>query len=479
MKRLVSIFLAVAGLFAQSALDIVHSASKDILKHSQFGFYARYCDESKALLAIGEENSLAPASVLKVVTTAAAIHFLGADFTYNTPLGINGTIDKKGILKGNLVITGSGDPTLGSEFQPQAFSLQEILKMWEKAIRDAGIKKIDGDIILDISLFEEQDVPDYWPWVDIGNYYGAGPQAIIMHDNLYHLVMQPGKKPGDPVTVLRTEPEVPGLTFDNHIYTGPKGSGDNGYIYAGPRQYNAVLRGTIPAGVPEFSIKGAIPEPPLLLGKMLETHLNSTEIQHKGKVRVSESAVKTNKTLHTLESQPLAAILLPINRRSVNLFAEAALKRTGAEIYGKGSTDNGLKAIDKLFDELKISREGLKLFDGSGLSPVNMISAKNVTDLLAAMKNHPEFAAYYNSFSIAGDELSGGFVSRVGKGTILQNNARIKTGTVRGVRSYTGYLTNKSGREIVFTFIVNNYHCSVSQINQLYENILLELAKGN
>jgi serine-type D-Ala-D-Ala carboxypeptidase/endopeptidase (penicillin-binding protein 4) len=479
MKLLALLIFCISSLFAENPKDIVYSASRDILKHAQYGFYARYCDEEAPLLAIGEENSLASASVLKVVTSAAAIHFLGADYVYETPLGYSGKVDRKGELVGNLIIKGSGDPTLGSQFCSTSLSLEELLSQWSQSVFDARIRKINGDIVLDISLFEEQDVPDYWPWVDIGNYYGAGLQALVVHDNLYFLYMRPGKKIGDPVTVLRTEPAVPGLTFDNHITTGPVGSGDNGYIYAGPRQYNAVLRGTIPAGVPEFSIKGAVPEPPVLLGQLLQKALSKKGISHQGKIRISESAVTIGKPLSVLQSPPLAAILIPVNRRSVNLFAEAILKTTAAKLYGKGSTDNGIKAIDRLYDELQVSRHGLKLFDGSGLSPVNMISAKNVGDLLAAMHDHKEFEMYYNSFSIAGDALSGGFVSRVGKGTALQNNARIKTGTVRGVRSYAGYVTDEQGRQIAFAFMVNNYHCSVSQLNQLYEKILLNLAIGN
>ncbi len=101
-------------------------------------------------------------------------------------------------------------------------------------IKNLGIISIPGGIIADDSYLDFVPIPDCWFWIDMGNYYGAGTSGLCIHENLYYLFFKPGDKTGDPASILRVEPEVPGLTFINHMRTGPAGSGDNGYIYHAP-----------------------------------------------------------------------------------------------------------------------------------------------------------------------------------------------------------------------------------------------------
>jgi len=149
-------------------------------------------------------------------------------------------------LNGNIYIVGSGDPTLGSSDFMDSLSLDKLMNNWVEAIKKVGIKKINGGVISDNLLFEEQAIPDDWVWTDIGNYYGTGTNSLCINDNLYFLYFKPNEKVGGKAKVIKTEPKIKNLKFTNYMKTGERGSGDNGYIFCAPKQYNAILRGTNP-----------------------------------------------------------------------------------------------------------------------------------------------------------------------------------------------------------------------------------------
>lgn len=461
--------LVTIPLLAQT--DISSILSSPELAHSQYSFYAEECTSGKTLLNVNSDYSLAPASGLKIITTATALLTLGSDYRYHTTLGLRGALDRKGRLNGDLIITGSGDPTLGSGRTENCLTFDLLFDTWTQAIVKQNIKRIDGNLILDISRFEDQSTPDYWPWMDLGNYYGAGSNALCINENMYEIWFKPGNNPGDLATVLRTEPRNTGLTFINDMKTGEPGSGDNGYIYAAPRQREAVLRGTIPAGVDKFSIKGAITDAPRLIVSELVHHLNDIGISFNGKVIISRIAQTPDVIIFDIESAPLSEIIYWINHKSINLYTEQVLKTIAYNKKGFGSTANGIAIIDSILDQLQIEHSGLELFDGSGLSPVNMVTTKIFSQLLSAMSKQPVFQSYYQSFAVAGTDYN------IGKNTILENNARIKTGYVTAVRSFSGYVTNSRGTLISYSMIVNNYHGKTSSIDQLFEKVLIKLAE--
>lgn len=141
-----------------------------------------------------------------------------------------------------------------------------------------------------------------------------------------------------------------------------------------------------------------------------------------------------------------------------------------------GGTSEGLQIIEEFLDANNISTEGMELFDGSGLSRTNMIATKTMVDLLKFMVTQPSFDSFYKSLSVAGDPDDIGYFNNFGSGTLISNNARIKSGTIEGVRSHSGYLRDIKGRLIAFSFIANNYKGRTSKINQMHKTILLELA---
>lgn len=486
MYRIITLllFLDLTLLFCQSppSMDAYISAQKQsaVLKHASWALYAEYTDTQQALINRNSEMSLAPASCLKLFTTAAALEILGAEFRFKTQLYFDGTLNKEGVLNGNLIIRGGGDPTLGSGRVKGAFSLDELMENWTNAVKKAGIKSINGSVIGDASLFSGAGVPGNWLWIDLGNYYGAGVSALSIHDNLYRLFLQPGNTEETPVQILRTEPEISGLVFDNRLQTGAPASGDQAYIFRAPGSYRAILRGTVPAGVAQFSIKGSLPQPALFSAKYFITILNKNGIPVSGKALVSSQPANFahRKLIHTSYSPPLSEIISVLNKRSVNLYAELLLRALSVEKKGDGSLANGLTTLEIFLNGLHVSDEGLHLEDGSGLSPNNLITAKMMVQLLKAEAQSTHFKTFYESLSLAGDPEDMGFFKRFGKNSIIEKKCRIKSGYIQGVRSHSGYVTAKSGRMIAFSFMANHFTVPYAEVDKIHEALLIRLAES-
>jgi D-alanyl-D-alanine carboxypeptidase/D-alanyl-D-alanine-endopeptidase (penicillin-binding protein 4) len=449
------------------------------LKHAQWSVYAEYVENGKVIIDLNGGKSLTPASGLKLLTTAAALDILGEKYKFKTRLYYDGKITSEGILEGNLYILGGGDPTLGSNTVKGSLPLDSLMMKWTSTVIKLGVKKINGAIYADDFLFDNNPLPDNWFWVDIGNYYGAGTSALCINENLYYLYFKPGSRSGSSTKVIRTEPEIPGLKFINYIKTGRRRSGDNGYIYCAPGQFTATLRGTIPSGVKEFSIKGSIPDPALFSAQyfhnfLLKSGIAVSQPPARLKQRINYNE---NKKILTTYSLPLKDIVYMLNKRSINLYAEQLLKTIALKENGASSFKQGVKVLKNFLKNNEIPVEGLHLYDGSGLSPTNTITTKTMVKLLSYMSGHQAFNSFYNSLGIAGDPDDIGFFSGFGAGSAIANNARIKSGLITNVRSHSGYLKTRSGRLIAFSLIANNFDGKLSGINKIHKSVLIMLAK--
>lgn len=456
----------------QTVLEV---SENSLLKHGEWSCTVIDVESKKPIVDLNSNKSVAPASNLKLFTTAAALVELGSEFRFKTTLGFTGQAVGE-VLEGDLVIVGCGDPTLGSTQVKGNKGLNKILERFAEAVHELGIKKINGKIVADISYFDPISIPDGWPWVDIGNYYGAGPSALCIHDNFYSLYFKPGKKVNDPATILYTTPKIPGIEFVNYMKTGPVGSGDNGYIYGGTGGHSRILRGTIPAGVNRFSIKGSIPNPPLFFIQSLKEQLNKTGISVAKDPAIAISSIPISHEIFSIQSPSLKEIVYWINKKSINLYTEVLLKHLGKITFGAGSFENGIKAIEEFVTSQGVPTEGMFLFDGSGLSPQNAITTKQMAILLRSMALDSTFENFYNSLPIAGVRDDDGQLGYLCRGTAAANNVRAKTGLINRVRAHSGYVKTKSGKLLCFSMIANDHTGSTRQIDRLHEKVMVELA---
>jgi len=444
------------------------------ITHGIVAFSLRSSD-GKILMQKDAEKSLSPASNLKVVTTATALQILGEDFRFITMLEYDGKLDKDGVLSGNIIIRGGGDPTLGAGRAEGTQGINELFGLWSAKIKEAGIKKINGGIIAVNGIFGQNPIPDYWVWTDIGNYYGAGVFGLNCNENMYRLIFKPGIKVGDSAAILRTEPLIPDIEFANEVTTAAKGSGDNCYVYGAPYSNRRYVRGTIPAGVDEFAVKGAMPDPAFFCAYSLTQKLEQDGVEVTKSPVVVAGNYKNNLTkLYEVSSPALKDIAALTNQGSINLYAECQLRMLGYKVKEEGSTITGIEVIKDYWKKKGMDLSGFFIYDGSGLSDANAVTANQFTHLLSLMTKEKSFKAFYNSFPVVG--LSG-TVSNMCKGTKAENNVRAKSGTINKVTCYCGYVTTSKGKLLCFSMMVNNYDGKARQVTKKLEKLMVIMSE--
>lgn len=439
------------------------------------GFLAVSVIDTKTGTAIFDYNSdksLMPASNLKLLTTGAALGILGGDYKFKTTINYTGQI-KGGVLYGNLIIQGGGDPTLGGGRIDGNQDMKTLLNTWASKIKALGITKVQGNIISDASIFEYNPVGDFYPWSDIGNYYGGGVTGLNLNENIYKIYFKSGPDINSPTSILKTEPEMKNIIFKNEVRTGKLGSGDNAYIYGAPYSFERYINGTIPKGSQSFPIKGSIPDPPLFVAQSLLAALKNNSVAVSGNAKKFDQSERVENLVLIYEhfSPPLREIVKETNVYSINLYAEALCKMLGVVSKQKaGTMEAGTAQIKDFWEEKGIDIQGMFLFDGSGLSLNNGITSKQLVTALNVITREKWFVDFYNSLSVAGES---GTLGNLCKGTKAEKNLRGKSGSVKNVLCYSGYVKNSQGNTLAFSVLTNKYSSSTWEIKKRLEKILV------
>lgn len=455
--------------------EIIKLSNDPLMKYGQLGVCIQSLKTGKVILSENAVKNMAPASNLKLLTTGAALKILGENYVFKTLLEYDGQI-KDSVLSGNIYITGSGDPALGSDRYKGYPILEELINLWVKKIKEAGIKKINGAVMADPTVLDVNAIPDHWPWGDIGNYYGAGVFGLNINENLYRLYFK-GTALGDSARLVKVVPELKNVKIINEVKTGAAGSGDNAYVYSAPRSNFISMKGTIPANTDQFAVRGAIPDPPMLCASLLNAALNKAIIKTEKQPDVlllRKDIALSRKIIYSYNSPALKDIVKQTNVNSINLNAEVLLRVCGLKKYNNGSVDSGVLAIQNYWKQQGLETTGWFMYDGSGLSPNNGISASQIAKALYLISKDSVFSSFYASFPVAGQT---GTVARIGKGTAADGNIRVKSGTLSKVICYSGYFKSSSGESYSFSLLSNNYNCTNSTIISRLEKILIKMAE--
>ncbi|MDQ6815143.1 MAG: D-alanyl-D-alanine carboxypeptidase/D-alanyl-D-alanine-endopeptidase [Bacteroidota bacterium] len=432
----------------QEAVQIFEADEQ--LKSGMLAFYV--VDQKTGTVVFNENGTtgLPVASSQKVLTSVAALDLLGTTYRYQTTLTYTGAIEN-GTLNGNIYINGSGDPTLGS-WRYDVTKEQVILTKWTRAVKQAGIQRINGAIATG-NKWGTYSVPGGWIWDDIGNYYGAGATGTNWRENQYDLKLRSGSNTGDKVSIVTTAPTLSDVTLISELTTGNPGSGDNAYIYLAPYSNTGYVRGTIPPNENTFIVSGSFPDP----SKQL-IHAFREELKKQG---VEVSSVKDavnmeSKTkgieLAAHQSPTLDSINYWFLRKSINLYGEALAKTVGFEKKKEATTEAGVNVIKAFWKERGIELTSINMKDGSGLSPQNRITAEALVKVMRYAKAQPFFNSFYNALP----EFNG---------------LKMKSGTIGGVKSFTGYVNGYT-----FAIVASNYNGPASEIvKKMYG--LLDLLK--
>jgi D-alanyl-D-alanine carboxypeptidase, serine-type, PBP4 family len=465
MFRLTSLFISLSlALFAfsQSATDIFTKNTS--LQHANISILVKDANTGKTLYQHRAGNSGVPASVMKLVTTATALELFGADFRFKTSLAYDGKISTDSVLNGNLYIVGGGDPTLGSTKVGEP----EFLTNWTTAIRSAGIKVINGQILTEETIFDRQAANPRWIWEDMGNAYAPGIHSISYLDNALRVVFKTAAI-GTTPEIVRTEPVIEGLTFDNNL-KATSITYDKGYFYGEPFSLHRSIYGEIPANKTEFVVKSDIPHPAAVLVNNL-----SQELVKQGFVVENKSlSIGTKQVFHIHVSPPLSEIITETNTKSNNHYAEYLFRQLGTRVGTPATVDNSLKTIRDFWQSKGLPMNQLFQCDGSGLSPVNGVSAEFLVALLNYMRNKStNYTIFYESLAIAGES---GTLEPLLRNTVLKGKVYAKSGTLSRVKSYAGYVDYKD-KSLIFAIIVNNYNGSQYAVIKLVEDFLVKITE--
>ncbi len=456
------------------------------MQGASFSLLVKALDDGETIYAYDTLRYLTPASVMKTVTTAAALEILGPGYRFPTTLEYDGQLTD-GVLHGNLYIKGSGDPSLGSAHlnrnaaNPTA-KKNDFLPEWLAAIRQAGIREIRGAVVADESIFDTEGISGKTAYEDLGSYYGAGSYGLSVFDNLYRLYLETGV-PGSRPQLQKTIPEMPLLRFHNYLQARTAAS-DSSFILGAPFSSDRYLYGTVPANRKSYVLKGDIPDPALFLADYLTSQLARHDIpvsDEPGCYRLWKEEGKwqprPRQPLVTTYSPPLEELVRITNHVSHNLYADALLKAIGLTCRADknetvSSFERGIRAVRAHWEEKGLNTSSLWMYDGSGLAPAGKLTTSFLGELFRYMARQSPQAQYFMpSLPVAGQE---GTVANFLKGSELQGKVRLKSGSMSQVKGYAGYI-EKGGKYYVVAVLVNNYTLEGRSMNKAIENLLLAL----
>ncbi len=441
MKRIL-LLLAVTSYWLYALPAGIESAIKRSgLPKKDLSIYIKEAGESRRVVAsLNASLTRTPASVIKVLTTYAALLKLGFDYRWPTQFYRNGTL-KNGVLHGDLIVKGFGDPTLNAD------DLDDIVAQ----IKAAGIRKITGNIIIDRSYFRvgtknssRFDENPYSP-------YNAMPDAMMFNERVSTICVAPNQN-----SVSKKHPDSSFVIHNQLQRVNKPCRGRYSWPLVKIDDSKAVpevwLKGKISKRCSTRNICKVITKPYLSFYYALKDALHSAGVEVKGNMRLRK--VPSNaRILFTHYSKPLEKIVSKTAKKSNNLYARHLLLFLGAKVYGAPATlDKGRRAVVKILREHgALSNGTLHIDNGSGLSRRAKLNAKMLASVLDNAYERYGMR-WMKTLSIAGVD---GTIKKRFRGTVVRNRAWMKTGTLKRVKNIAGYVKSRNGRYYTAVILVN------------------------
>jgi len=461
---------------AQPQPDAITQLGQDILSATNgpgvtraiWGITIYSIDRQQSLFDLNARALLVPASSAKIVTVASAAEAVGWNYRYVSTLRATGPI-VDGVLKGDLIAIGSGDPSIGG-------AAGDDLASWSDGIKAAGIHRIEGRIIGDDDAFEEPRPQLAWAWDDLGYTTGAVFGALNVAENRTVITIAPGSVEGAP-TVITVDPRAAYRVLTNRSVTGPAGSTQLLWPEQRPGETALTIGGSIPIGAAPVSIGIAVGNPTVWFASVLRSRLIRDGIEVSGEAADIDDirpppARATATVVYTHTSRTLGEIAQPLLKDSINLYAEALLRLDAAPGVFP-TNDAALEGLRRRLESWGVPRDGHQLVDGSGLSRRDTLSAEALLTTLRRMYDPTGGSPFMTALPIAGVD---GSLSLRMKGTAAERTVRAKTGTMSNIRSLCGYATTRDGEHIAFVMMVNNFEGTGAQANDALDRIAVRLA---
>ncbi len=417
------------------------------------------------------DKAMIPASTMKVFTLAAGILELGPSFTFDTMLGTDGS---------NVYIIGSGDPGFGDPVLAKALnqSVTSVFERWADVLIQRGMTTIQGDIVIDASIFDQQTIHPAWEKSDLGKWYAAPVSGLNINDNCLDITIRPAAS-GSPALV-NIIPDNALAQIINKCRSGGKGKA---ILHHPPGTWDYRISGRCKKRWPFGPV--AFPDPAALTADAFRAVLQKKGIEFAGQLvhqhmRQDDGQLSPEVFVLDIHQTSMADILSRIGKNSQNLFAECLLKRLGVERsmrnglgYASGSWKSGSQAVQEILKRTGVNTAGLIVSDGSGLSRKNRCSARQLADTLMRLHQQSVGELVWQSLAVPGE--TGSLRKRMKK---LKTVLRGKTGTMRGISALSGYVDTKSGRRLSFGMIFNGYKSSSTPYKAIQDRICKLLANS-
>lgn len=441
-----------------------------------WGVEVRSLDRNERLYARNQDVLLTPASTMKILTLATAAERLGWDDRFETTLSSAAAI-REGTLGGDLVVRGTGDPTINAP------GTEDLFAAWADELRARGVRRIAGRIIGDddgpdgAGAAQDAGFGAGWAWDDLALGFAAPAGALQHHENVVHVVVAPSDSAGSPGRVRIRTPSS-GLTLVNDVVTAAAGSRAAIRLLRPARRDALVVAGQIPLGHDPVVRIAAVGNPTRFFVQALRDALEQHGIAVAGEAididRLdAEEKASVRRGLQPLvrhRSEPLSAIARRMMKSSQNLYAESMLHRLGA-----GDRDGGSgRAAGLVLAEWGIGAERAIVADGSGLSRYNYLAASALVDVLARMHRDPRHRERFRAtLPVAGRD---GTLRRRLVGTPAEGTVRAKTGSMTRVRGLAGFAESAGGEMLAFAILANNFSAPAGQVIRVIDDAAAALA---
>jgi len=450
-----------------------------------WGVYATD-DRGRVLFSRDGDRWFVPASNTKLIVTAAAMALLPPDHRIRTSLYVDGTL-RDGILEGDLVVYGRGDPTFSTRCYGgdtlaagTCDSASTRVAALADSVRARGVRRITGRVVGDGSYFEPTMLHPQWGLFDALWYYAAPVTALAFNDNSIDFTITPA-------AALDVPPEITGWpagmlwTLENRARTGPADSGSSitDRFFRHPGTWDYWAEGAAALGRRPWTESVAVPDPNLFFARVLAAALRERGITVEGGAAsttdsLAHRAARCCTPLVEVAGRPAGDLLFPILNSSQNLFAEMLLKILGREVAGAGSWEAGLGVERRfLIDSVGIDSTAFSLDDGSGLSASNLATPASFVQLLQYVARHPR-----NGPFLAGLPRSGQRGSLRGRllGP-LAGRVQAKTGSIARVHSLSGFVERPNGRRVTFSVMANAQAIPSRAMQARIDAVVGELAR--
>lgn len=451
----------------EASAQVVRTPSEPIaLSRSFWSLSIQDADSGEELVGIRDHHLMTPASTMKLVSTATLWSQRGGADRIPTEIRTNGSVTN-GRLEGDVYIIGAGDPSIGSRYfwnKDQDFFFKQVAQ----ALKAKGITAITGDVVAVLPQSDFQANNPKWLAYDIGNAYAAGLWDLNAYDNSYSIHFTGSGKS------FSVEPEIPDLKLSKRYDITNTRSRDSIYIspFVLPDGSYAIT-GVYPANVPKLMVRAAIPNPPLFIAHRLRGFFTRQGITVGGKATTASTMPNRGASLYTFESPSLSELMGITLVYSHNLFAEGMLRQVAvgkSPLPGHNPTQTAIQEVNKYWKSRGMDTNELEMMDGSGLSTQNRVSANFLATMLGKVYRADMSGVYMRLLPRAGMD---GTLTIFLKNTPLQGKAFLKSGTLRNVVCYAGYV-QLNGKTYTVALMVNNFYGSTSTIRKAMEEVLLQ-----